>query len=370
MGFIRWNGKKFYPQKPKPYKPDINELMKPLSEKVGKGNVWGSQVMNVLKEESVPVSPTPTPSVTPTLTPTLTPTSTVTPTPSITPTSTVTPTPSVTPTQTVTPTITPTSTLTPTPTPSFVFDSDAMAYFSRVSDAGGTLSNTEKTAVNTLVLSMKADNIWNNMLVIYPMVGGSAAACAQNLKSSGVTSTFSAGWTFSSTGALPNGTSAFIDVPFIPSVSLTTSSSHLSFYSRTNSQQGYNIGAYNSGFEASESNIICRYSNGNAFFTLGSTTLTQGTNANGNGFYIATRITSSSSKLFRNGSALLTSAVVSNFNTTRELYISAANANGTASDFSDKECAFVSIGLGLDDTEAANFDASVQAFQTTLSRQV
>jgi hypothetical protein len=57
--------------------------MKPLSEKVGKGNVWGSQVMNVLKEESVPVSPTPTPSITPTQT--ITPTPTLTPTPTPTP---------------------------------------------------------------------------------------------------------------------------------------------------------------------------------------------------------------------------------------------------------------------------------------------
>jgi hypothetical protein len=65
MGFIRWGGKKYYPQKPKPYQADINELMKPLSEKVNKGNVWGSQIMNVQKGDAVP-SPTPTPTPTPT----------------------------------------------------------------------------------------------------------------------------------------------------------------------------------------------------------------------------------------------------------------------------------------------------------------
>jgi hypothetical protein len=137
MAFIRWNGKKFYPQKPKPYKPDINELMKPLSEKVGKGNVWGSQIMNVEKGDIIPPSPTPTPSpisetfhilaednspilteggdnidfdfvIPPTPTPTPTQTSSPTPTPSITPTSTLTP----------TPTLTPTLTSSPTPTPS------------------------------------------------------------------------------------------------------------------------------------------------------------------------------------------------------------------------------------------------------------
>lgn len=50
MAYLKWGGKKFYPQTPKPYKADINELMKPLSEKAHKGNVWGSQIMNVEKQ--------------------------------------------------------------------------------------------------------------------------------------------------------------------------------------------------------------------------------------------------------------------------------------------------------------------------------
>lgn len=94
MSYLKWNGKKYYPQRPKPYKPDINELMKPLSEKVGKGNIWGSQIMNVEKGEAVPVSPTPTPSITPSLTPTITPSVSLSPTPSLTPTLTPTITPS------------------------------------------------------------------------------------------------------------------------------------------------------------------------------------------------------------------------------------------------------------------------------------
>jgi len=58
MGYIRWGGKKWYPQQPKPRKPDINELMKPLSEKVNKGNVWGSIIMNVEKGTTPPPAET------------------------------------------------------------------------------------------------------------------------------------------------------------------------------------------------------------------------------------------------------------------------------------------------------------------------
>ncbi len=57
-------------------------------------------------------------------------------------------------------------------------DPDAAAFFARVTAAGGTLSATEQTAVNTLVVQMKADGIWTAMKAIYPMVGASAAACA------------------------------------------------------------------------------------------------------------------------------------------------------------------------------------------------
>jgi hypothetical protein len=64
MGYIKWGGKKFYPQTPKPYKADINELMKPLSEKTNKGNVWGSIIMDVRSDSATPApTPVPVPSV-------------------------------------------------------------------------------------------------------------------------------------------------------------------------------------------------------------------------------------------------------------------------------------------------------------------
>jgi hypothetical protein len=102
----KWGGKNWRPvgsgNKPK---INIEDLLKPLSEKTRKGNIWGAEIMNVEKTSG----PAPTPSVTPTLT------STPTPTPTITPTgSGPAPTPSVTPTST----ITPTATITPTPSSS------------------------------------------------------------------------------------------------------------------------------------------------------------------------------------------------------------------------------------------------------------
>jgi len=60
-------------------------------------------------------------------------------------------------------------------------DGDAQAFIFRVEAAGGTLTTTEKNSINTLVVRLKAANIWTKLLAVYPMVGASAAACAQNL---------------------------------------------------------------------------------------------------------------------------------------------------------------------------------------------
>ena len=94
---FNWGGKKWTPAgKPKntgKINQSIDELLKPLSEKSFKGNVWGSQIMNVQKD----ATPAPTPSVTPSVSvsPSVTPSST--PTPSVTSSLTPTPTPSSTP---------------------------------------------------------------------------------------------------------------------------------------------------------------------------------------------------------------------------------------------------------------------------------
>ena len=50
--------------------------------------------------------------------------------------------------------------------------------------------------------------------------------------------------------------------------------------------------------------------------------------------------------------------------------IGGLNYNGTVVDITNKTSSFSSIGDGLTDTEAANFYTAVQAFQTTLGRQV
>lgn len=249
------------------------------------------------------------------------------------------------------------------------FDADAVAFFGRVTTAGGSLSNTEKTAVNQLVLDLKANSLWTPMKAIYPMVGASAAACSRNLKSDDFNGTFTAtGWTFASTGVTPNGTSAYMNTNLIPNTSLLLDSVHGSSYSRTNAVQSgplfssEDAGTYNNGLY-----VWPNYSGGTISVRVNDNTSTGGTNSSTLGFHLANRTSSSIKKYLRNDVSIVNTTVTSSALNTSSIYLAASRNNAN---FTNYEQAFASIGDGLTDTQASNFYTAVQAFQTTLSRQV
>jgi hypothetical protein len=256
-----------------------------------------------------------------------------------------------------------------------VYDADAQAFFDRVTTAGGTLSTTEKNAVNQLVLDLKNYSIWNSMKAIYPMVGASAAACAQNLKSSSFTGSFSGGWTYASTGVTPNGTTGFMNTNLNPSSHLLTNSAHLSYYSRSNIlNTGMDIGIFDGTLSPVQgTHFSISYSGNSGQFRArlnSSTPSTTYTPTDGRGFYCISRIDGTNFKGYRNGTSQFTQSSSTGTRSSINIIIGAINTQTGASDFANHQCAFSSIGDGLTDTEASNFNTAVNAFQTTLSRNV
>ena len=248
-----------------------------------------------------------------------------------------------------------------------VSDADAQAYIDRVYTAGGTLTNTEATAVNQLTIDLKSNGTWSSMKAIYPMIGASAAACAQNLRSSSFTGTFTAGWTFASTGATPNGTSAYMNTNLNPNTQITITSTHLSIYHYTGTAKGWGFGCVNAGYNPSYA-ILPRFVDSKGYVSIGST-YSSVTNSNGQGFYIATR-NSNTQKLFKNNSTIVTGTDLGVLLPNYNLYMSCVNIAGSASEFDDKTVSFGSLGDGLTDTQASDFYTSVQKFNQTLDRQV
>jgi hypothetical protein len=247
-------------------------------------------------------------------------------------------------------------------------DVDAQAFITAASITDGI----QKIAIYRLVTDLKGYSIWTKMKALYPVVGGTAASHAVNLKTPGTYNlTFTLGWTHSSTGMTPNGTSDYANTTITTSL-LSLNSGHLSYYSRTNStgvmgEMGALRNTPNSytdlGINSSGNGAYIRFNNGGVPTYIA--------NADSIGFYIGLRTASNVLKLFKNGSSIQSLTTVSSAtDATRPIYIGAINNQGTAINFTNRQCAFSSIGDGLTDTEAANFYTAVQTYQINLSRQV
>jgi len=249
------------------------------------------------------------------------------------------------------------------------FDPDAQAFIT----AAGITDNTQKSAINTLVVDMKGFGIWNKMKAIYPFVGGTASTHKWNLKDPQDTNAafrlvFNGGWTHSSNGALPNGTNGYAETFLTPSTSLSANSTHLSYYSRTN----VNLTQIEIGCQDVNAYTIIEARTVNvSYFLVNTNTITGVADTNSAAFYIANRTASNVTNGFRNSSKIFNSGVASSALPIQSIYIGALkNPGGLAQFFSTKQCAFASIGDGLTDTDAANLYTAVQAFNTTQGRQV
>jgi len=253
------------------------------------------------------------------------------------------------------------------------FDADAVAFFTRVTTAGGSLSATEKQAVNQLVLDMKSAGIWSSMKAIYPMVGASAAACAQNLKSSSFTGTFTSGWTFASTGVTGNGTSSYMTTGLNPSTVVSGGGNFFVYTNNngTNLTQSRDLGIIDT---ASENDCVVNF-NAETYSLQGlyggpPQFVTSPFNSSNLGFFQA-NVFGTTNSIVRNNSILTTNT--NGFTYINEtMYLGAAKrvSTGVPVTPSDRRYCFAGVSDGLSNTNLSLFYTAVQAFQTTLSRNV
>lgn len=186
---------------------------------------------------------------------------------------------------------------------------------------------------------------------------------------------FNGGWTHSSTGATPNGTNGYADTKLTASANLSLTNTHFSFYSRTNSVDAFQRVDMGRGASLGYSYINLFTKLDTATNWIGGTfgdVAVNVANTNSACYAITSAISSTSAKLYKNGAAIATNTTPStgSLASTAEIYIGSQGNLSGAGQFSNKQCAFSSIGSGLTDTEAANLYTRVQAFQTALSRNV
>lgn len=249
------------------------------------------------------------------------------------------------------------------------FDADAQAFFNVVT----TLSNTEKSAYNTLVLGLKADGLWAKTIALYPILGGTAANHKWNSKDlRDLDAAFRITWvgtsTHASTGVTGNGTTGYGNTHFLASTDAATGLYAIGAYCRTNVDQSSEVLGANSNFNGQISRIVPREFN-TFYGAVSNSNQSIGSVTDARGWLFSSRPASNASFVQRN--ATQTTAVPGAVGVPSvKMYFSARNSSGTADRFSTNEIALAGIWTALSTTEGTNLYNRIQTYQTTLGRNV
>ena len=263
---------------------------------------------------------------------------------------------------------------------SFVFNSfdvDALAFIT----AAGITNSTQQNAINSLVISLKGFNIWTKMKAIYPMVGGTATTHKFNLKNPLDTNAafrllFNGGWTHSATGVLPGGVNGFANTFYNLSINSTTTNVSAGVYNRTNI---LNTNRLTYGAETGSSNFAgialgLKLADGLTYYAtndnLGNSAFGSVTDVRG--FFVQTisSTNSNAKQIYRNSSLISNATRTQIAAPNLEIVFGANNRAGVIQNYDNRETSFLFFGDTLTSTEITNFYTAVQAYQTTLGRQV
>lgn len=248
-------------------------------------------------------------------------------------------------------------------------DADAQKFI----DSSG-ITGTDATAICNLVKQLKDSSLWSSMTAIYPFVGGTSSTCKWNLKDprnldAAYRLTFSGTWSFTSSGADPNGTDAYANTYLNPTSVYSDNLLHFSYYSTENTGTGTKEDLGSIDGSNAEIAVIAKFSDGNSYPAIGSVSFPSAANSNSSGYYVTNRQNTTNIEMYKNGSNTVDGAQTqgrSNVN----VYVGARNNNGTADRFSDHNCAFVSIGTALTAAQITTLNIIVEAFNDALGRGV
>lgn len=248
-------------------------------------------------------------------------------------------------------------------------DPDAQAFIT----AAGITDPTQQSAINQLVLDLKGYSLWTKMTAIYPIVGGTASAHSYNLKN---TAQYQITWngtlTHNSSGVTPTAGMSYGNTGLIPSSVLSLNSAHISAYSSTISG-GFDLGGCTDFAQSDRIGFTRNYAG--VYYAINQTSGWNFTAINLTaGFAVCSRTGSGGSdcKIYQNSSLHDTGNQPSSGLSTNEIYLMQYNYNNTVtgSNQSSATYSYFSIGDGLNATDVSNLYTAVQAYQTTLGRQV
>ena len=252
--------------------------------------------------------------------------------------------------------------------------SQSATWFGRVSG----LSATEHTAQDTMICGLVTDGVWcgTTMDALYFFATNNTTNAALNMCSSSFSLTTHGSPTFTAdTGFTGDATAAFFDTGFNPSTAggnFVQNSAHTGVYiltSRTSNQLYQAIG--NSDTTTTSTGLLPLFSTLVFYSENDACGGSQATNSNAQGFWINTRINSTTLNLYQNdavfaGPTTCTSVSLQSLN----LYVLARNAAGTADRFSGDQVAAAFFGGALTSTQEHHIACRINQALTTMGVNV
>lgn len=236
--------------------------------------------------------------------------------------------------------------------------------------ATGITDATILGALNTFDLGLISNSLDSKMRALYPFVGTTSTTQKFNFMDSrdldvAYRLQFFGGGTFNSAGYLPNGTNAYGNTFF--NVSGFQNNNHSSIFIASNKlETAIDMGVRNVNNSVTlntRTSDVAYFGNfiNSAFITFA--------NTNSIGFYVNTRTSSTSQKVFKSN-VLKGTDTTSSTNFSGTISIGARNdaGNGLIEFYASKQISFSSIGDGLSDSEASTFYTLVTNLQTALGR--
>jgi hypothetical protein len=248
-------------------------------------------------------------------------------------------------------------------------DSDLYNFLLRTYSVGGTLSLIELNELTNLVSYLKNNGLWDKLSAVYPFIGGTSNSCAQNLINSSFTASFTSGWTFDYSGALPNGTSAYMDTGFnFLDHGIDNNSGAFGVYLNT-SRADSTLKAHGAiGTSSFPSSYIFPFASNSVFAGINSSLgIDSIASSDTLGLFQTSRISSTQEIIFKNSSGTTFNSSPyprNNFN----LYIGAANVSGPTF-YDSTKIAFGYVSkYALSSTDLANMYTGIQMFNSKLGR--
>jgi len=224
-------------------------------------------------------------------------------------------------------------------------------------------------ALNTFEAGLIANSLTGKFNALYPFVGGTALKHSYNFMNTSLYPlSFVGGWTHTASGSTPNGTNSHADTTLVPSVVLGLNNVHLSVYTRTNTNIGVDIGVAQS--VPSRAMFLAARNGGTVLGNINQVTNTLVATANSLGYFVVSRSGVTTTDIYKNGSSITASTVVTNIVPSVSIYLSARRFNATLDSRTTRQLASASIGSDLTDGEISTLYTLIQNMQTSLNRQV